>query len=53
MAYNALPGQGLQSAFEDWAKKRYSEAWRELAKKGRVMTANSSCQIKIKRVIKA
>lgn len=53
ITYNALPGQRLQTAFQDWAKKRYSDTWAVLNKKGRRVNEFSLCQFKINRVMKA
>lgn len=53
VAYNALPGQELQSRFQSWAKMRYPEVWTELEKKGKRMTEDLLCKFKLNRVFKA
>lgn len=53
IAYNALPGQKLQSDFQSWAKMQFPEQWALLEKKGKRMNEDSLCQFKLDRVIKA
>jgi hypothetical protein len=52
VAYNALPGQQLQSNFKEWAEKRYRKQWAELMKKRRRMTEYGLCAFNLDRTIK-
>ncbi|KAJ3513737.1 hypothetical protein NM208_g15141 [Fusarium decemcellulare] len=53
VAFNALPGQQLQSDFRNWAKVRYPDAWAELELKGKRVNEDSLCQFKLNRVLAA
>ncbi|KAH7148505.1 hypothetical protein EDB81DRAFT_464908 [Dactylonectria macrodidyma] len=53
VAFNAFPGQQLQSRFKSWAKMRYPEVWTKLEKKGKRLTEDSLCKFKLNRVFKA
>ncbi|KAI1009190.1 hypothetical protein LB504_003323 [Fusarium proliferatum] len=53
IAFNALPGQTLQSNFKSWAQARYPEAWASLESKGKRLNKDSLCQYKLNRVIRA
>lgn len=51
VAFNALPGDELQSDFKDWASVRYRQAWDELSKKRRRRTELGQCLYKLDRVV--
>jgi hypothetical protein len=53
VAYNALPGQQLQSGFQEWASKAFRDAWADLSKRKRRVTELGLCQFKIDRTMKA
>ncbi|KAF9774333.1 hypothetical protein IL306_007695 [Fusarium sp. DS 682] len=53
IAFNALPGQTLQSNFKGWAQTRYPEAWANLESKGKRLNKDSLCQYKLNRIIRA
>ncbi|KAF5022399.1 hypothetical protein F66182_5539 [Fusarium sp. NRRL 66182] len=53
VAFNALPGQKLQSNFKGWAMVRYPDAWSELEMKGKRLNKDSLCQYRLKRILRA
>ncbi|KAF4339763.1 complex I intermediate-associated CIA84 precursor [Fusarium beomiforme] len=53
IAFNALPGQTLQSNFKGWAQTRYPEAWANLESKGKRLNKDSLCQYKLNRIMRA